>query len=92
MFRTLFLRRYGVLFPAPWMAVAATGLLFGLAHLMFWNWVAVAMTVVGGVVFAHGYLGRGGFAMAVVLPAVCGGIIFTSGLGTFFFHGAVTAR
>ena len=30
--------------------------------------------------------------MAVVLHAVCGGIVFTSGLGTFFYHGAVPLR
>jgi hypothetical protein len=34
-------------------------------------------------------LGRGGFLQAVLLHAVCGGIVFTSGLGTFFYHGAV---
>ena len=35
------------------------------------------------------YLGRGGFALAVVLHAVAGAILFTSGLGGFFYHGAI---
>jgi hypothetical protein len=87
-FRALFFRRYGGLFGAPTLAVAVNALGFGLAHLMFWNWVAAALTVAGGVIFAQGYLRRG-FLQAVVLHAVAGGIIFTSGLGTFFYHGAV---
>lgn len=87
-FRPLFFRRYGGLFPGVGAAAAVNALLFGLAHLMFWNWVAVGLSVVGGAIFAHGYL-RGGFAMAVVLHAVCGAIMFTSGLGMFFYHGAV---
>ena len=70
-------------------AVAASGLVFALAHLMFWNWVALLLTCAGGVIFARAYLGRGGFALAVALHAVCGWVIFTSGLGSFFYHGAV---
>lgn len=87
-FRPLFFRRYGMLFPDRRLALAVNGLVFGLAHLMFWNWVALTLTTAGGIVFGHAYL-RGGFAPALVLHAICGGIIFTSGLGLFFFHGAV---
>ena len=43
----------------------------------------------GGVIFARGLPAARGFAQAVVLHAVAGGIIFTSGLGVFFYHGAV---
>lgn len=86
-FRALFFRRYGVLFPGG-LGVAVNALGFGLAHLMFWNWVAAVLTVAGGVIFARGYLRRG-FLHAVLLHAVAGGIIFTSGLGMFFYHGAV---
>jgi len=91
-FRPLFFRRYGGLFPDRRLAILANGLVFGLAHLMFWNWVAPALTVAGGLIFGHAYLGRGGFALALVLHALCGAIVFTSGLGTFFYHGAVPLR
>jgi membrane protease YdiL (CAAX protease family) len=89
LFRPLFFRRYGALFPGRDAAVAANALVFGLAHLFFWNWVALVLTTAGGLIFARAYLGPGGFAAAVVLHALCGAIIFTSGLGTFFYHGAV---
>lgn len=87
-FRALFFGRYRGLFASERQAVVVNALVFGLAHLMFWNWVAVALCVAGGAIFAVGYL-RHGFLQAVLLHAVCGGIVFTTGLGTFFYHGAV---
>ena len=88
-FRPLFFRRYGHLFPGGRIALVANAALFGLAHLMFWNWPAVLLSTAGGLIFAHAYERRGSFPLAVVLHAICGAIIFTSGLGTFFYHGAV---
>jgi membrane protease YdiL (CAAX protease family) len=89
LFRVLLFRRYGALFPSRRAAVAASALFFALAHLVFWNWVALVLTFAGGAIFAKAYLGRGGFALAVVLHAVAGAILFTSGLGGFFYHGAI---
>lgn len=91
-FRALFFRRYGGLFADRRLAVGLNAAAFALAHLMFWNGPALVLSFAGGVIFALGYLGRGGFPMAVLLHAVCGGILFTSGLGTFFYHGAVALR
>lgn len=88
LFRPLFFHRYGRLFPSPRVAVAVNGIVFGLAHLLFWNWIALAMTTAGGILFALGYR-RHGFPTAVAMHAVAGCILFTSGLGTFFYHGAV---
>jgi membrane protease YdiL (CAAX protease family) len=88
-FRPLFFRRYGHLFPVGHSALLANGALFGLAHLMFWNWPAVLLSTAGGLIFAHAYVRRGSFPLAVILHAICGAIIFTSGLGTFFYHGAL---
>ena len=87
-FRVLFFRRYGALFGSPAAAVLVNGLVFSLAHLMFWNAVAPGLTFAGGLLFARGYR-AGGFGQAVVLHALCGAVIFTSGLGRFFYHGAV---
>jgi membrane protease YdiL (CAAX protease family) len=89
LFRVLFFRRYGALFPSRRAGVAASAFVFAFAHLVFWNWVSLALTFGGGAIFARAYLGRGGFALAVALHAVAGAIVFTSGLGSFFYHGAV---
>jgi uncharacterized protein len=91
-FRVLFFRRYGWLFPDMRVAMAVNAGVFALAHLMFWNWPAVVLTLAGGWIFAWAYLRGGGFWAAVVLHALAGSIIFTTGLGTFFYHGAVPLR
>ncbi|MEM6439433.1 MAG: CPBP family glutamic-type intramembrane protease [Pseudomonadota bacterium] len=92
MYRALFFRRYGGLFPSRAAAVAANALLFGLAHLFLWNSVALAATAAGGAVFAWAYLGTGrgrNLMFATLLHAVAGWAIFTLGAGAFFYHGAV---
>lgn len=87
-FRALFFERYGTLFPNRTVLVFVNGLAFAVAHLMFWNWVALTLCFAGGMIFALGYL-RQGFAQAALLHAAAGMVVFTTGLGTYFFHGAV---
>ncbi len=87
-FRVLFFRRYGALFPDRRVALLVNAAVFSLAHLFFWNWVAVSFTFVGGLIFAWAYRDRGGFMMALALHAVAGDALFVSGLGIFFYHGA----
>ncbi len=90
-FRVLFFRRYGFLFRSRAVGVAVNAVLFGLAHLFLSNWVSVAMTVAGGAIFAWAYLSgpRPNLLFPLILHAAAGAIIFTSGLGRFFFHGAL---
>jgi membrane protease YdiL (CAAX protease family) len=90
--RTLFFTRYRPLFPTKAVAVAVNAAAFGLAHLFFWNWVAVAMTAAGSVIFALVYLAAGprrGLVTATLMHAAAGAMLFTSGLGIFFYHGAI---
>jgi membrane protease YdiL (CAAX protease family) len=88
-FRALFFERYGALFPDLRWAILANAGLFGLAHLFYGNWPAVVLTAVGGGIFAWAYAHRRSFGFACVLHAVSGQIVFTSGLGVFFYHGAI---
>lgn len=89
-FRPLFFHRYGALFGTPALAVTANALVFGLGHLFYMNPVTIAMTVLAGGIFALAYRHHG-FVAAVILHAVAGQIVFTSGLGIYFYHGAVGA-
>jgi membrane protease YdiL (CAAX protease family) len=91
MFRMLFYRRYGVLFPDRRVAMAVNAGVFALAHAFLWNPTALAMTATGGVLFSLAYLetGRGrNLLFATLLHAIAGWVIFTVGLGRFFYHGA----
>ncbi|MCL5775725.1 CPBP family intramembrane metalloprotease [Limibaculum sp. FT325] len=88
-FRPLFFRRYGVLFPNVGTAVVANAAAFGLGHLFFLNWITISMTAIGGAVFAWAYMRHRSFLLACLLHAVAGQIVFTTGLGIFFYHGAI---
>ncbi|WP_316015702.1 CPBP family intramembrane glutamic endopeptidase [Roseobacter sp. HKCCA0434] len=88
-FRPLFFRRYGALVPSGagiWINAA----LFSLAHLMYRDWIVLAMTFSGGLAFAWAYERRGSFWTAVLMHALAGGIVFTVGLGRLFYSGAVS--
>lgn len=94
LFRALFFGRYGRLFGADrpdrvWIAIAANALVFGLAHLFYWNALAIGLSMVGSVFFAHAYLLRGSFPLAFFLHAVAGQLVFSLGLGVYFYHGAI---
>ncbi|KGB83208.1 abortive infection protein [Rhodovulum sp. NI22] len=88
-FRPLFFRRYGALLPGPKRAIVLNAALFSLAHLMYWSWIVAAMTFAGGLVFAWAYEARRSFAMAVLMHSIAGGILFTLGLGIYFYSGNV---
>jgi len=87
-YRVLFYERYGALFADHRSALAVNAVCFGLAHLFYWNWPAVLLTVPGGAIFAWAYTRRS-FALACVLHMIAGQILFTMGLGIFFYHGAI---
>lgn len=87
-YRALFFERYGHLFPNVHLAIAVNALCFGLAHLFFMNWPALILTTLGGFIFAWAYVRKRSFGFACLLHALGGQIIFTSGLGIYFYHGA----
>ncbi len=88
-FRPLFFRRYGGLFPSGRVALVVNAAVFSLAHAMYGHPLVLAMTFAGGLAFAWAYEHRGSFLGAVLMHAVAGQVIFTSGLGRLFYSGAV---
>ncbi|WP_245853463.1 CPBP family glutamic-type intramembrane protease [Maliponia aquimaris] len=89
-FRPLSFRRYGGLLPGGDTApLVLNAVLFSLAHLMCWSWIATLMTFSGGLIFAWAYERRGNFPEAVMLHSVAGVIVFALGLRAFFYSGNV---
>lgn len=91
-FRSLFFERYGALFPNRAVAIIANGAAFALGHLFFANWVTLTMTGIGGAIMGWAYLRNRSFGLALALHALAGQILFTAGLGVYFYHGAVPTQ
>jgi len=89
LFRPLFFRRYGDLFAGPVTLVIANAGVFSLTHAFYQNWVALALTFLGGLIFAEVYRRTRSFPLVFVLHSLAGQLIFTSGLGVYFYHGAI---
>ena len=86
-FRAYFFERYQPLFGAGWAMVAASALAFGFVHIALGNWLSVALSTIGGLLFALTYQQSGSLILACIEHAIFGNFIFTIGLGQFFYHG-----
>ncbi len=87
-YRTFFFHRYGPVFGgARWAMVLTNGTLFGFAHIIFDNWIAVAGSAAVGVIIAYRYWMTRSFWAAWLEHTLYGCLIFTVGLGMFFFTG-----
>lgn len=89
LFRVLFFRRYDAILPDGVQAALINAAVFSLAHLMYWSVVVSLLTFGGSLIFTYAYLRRGSFLYAVLLHALAGNILFTAGMGAYFFSGAV---
>lgn len=87
-FRSFFMERYKLLFAGKWPMIAASAVTFGFAHIVLQNWIAVALTAVGGYYFASTYHKRPSMALVWAEHALYGCFIFTIGLGFYFYSGA----
>lgn len=88
-YRSFFFARYAEIFGTKWGMLLASGLTFGFAHLVFQNWLAPLLCMVGGVMFAYTYARHRSLALVSFEHALYGNFLFTIGLGKFFYHGSV---
>jgi hypothetical protein len=89
LYRGLFYARYAALFGSEaraWLACAAA---FSLAHLVFANAWALALTFVGGLFIARTYRRTGSLMASDLEHALYGQLVFTAGWGRFLYHGTV---
>ena len=89
LYRTFFFHRYKILFNKKWKIITVNALLFGYMHIIFQNWVAVGLTVAGGFLFASIYERTRSTLLVSVAHALYGELIFTVGLGTYFYAGTM---
>jgi membrane protease YdiL (CAAX protease family) len=86
-YRVFFFHRYGTLFANQWTLIVVNGLAFAFAHILFRNWIAVTLTLAGGMLFAWRYHKTKSFWAVWFEHTLWGWLIFTVGLGVYFFTG-----
>lgn len=90
-FRVFLLHRYRPLFPGHRSLLLASAVAFALVHVVFRNWVAPPLSFAGGMLFAATYERTGSSLVAAIQHALFGCLLFTIGLGWYFYHGAAAA-
>lgn len=87
-YRTFFFHRYGPLFGKERGPLILTnGVLFGFAHVVFGNWVAILGTFAVGTLIAYRYEATRSFWAVWLEHTLWGWLVFTVGLGHYFFTG-----
>lgn len=88
LYRTLFFKRYGAIFPHDGARIVINAAVFAFAHILFATWIPVAITFLAGLIFGWAYVRTQSFPLVFVLHWIGGGLVFTLGLGRFFYHAA----
>lgn len=86
LYRHFYFWRYKPLFRNEWGVLISSILVYSFVHVIFDNWVAVALTLVGGILFATTYMYTRRLSLAWVEHAIYGQVIFTAGLGPYFYE------
>jgi membrane protease YdiL (CAAX protease family) len=90
LYRAFFFHRYQPLFGRGWGMLLASALAFAFVHIIFRNWLAVGLCLIGGFLFSLTYQTSGSLLLACLDHAIFGNFLFTIGLGQFFYHGSRT--
>ncbi len=88
-FRTFFFQRYTGLFSSEKQLIIFNGLSFSLFHLFYGNWVAPILTMAGGWLFAWRYANTRSLVLVSLEHGLWGNMLFTLGVGHFFYSGTI---
>jgi uncharacterized protein len=86
-YRVFFFHRYGPLFSSRTALILANAAVFAMGHIIFRNWIAVAGTFLAGILLAWRYDRTRSFWAVWGEHVLWGWLVFTIGLGPFFFTG-----
>ena len=88
-YRAFVFDRYRPLFPGKWAIILASGAAFSWLHIALRNPLAPVLTFPGGILFAWRYQRTESVTVSALEHALYGCLIFTLGLGTYFYSGGV---
>jgi membrane protease YdiL (CAAX protease family) len=88
-YRSMFFHRYGDLFRHDAVKIIISALAFSFGHVLYKNWMVLALTFVAGLIFGYRYFKTKSLAISVLEHAMYGVWLFTCGLGYFFVSSLV---
>ena len=88
-FCSFFFARYVPYFGSSRGMVWASAIVFAYAHVLYINPVAPVMSLLGGLIFAQTYMQSKSLALVTIEHSLYGFSLFFSGLGWYFYSGAV---
>ncbi len=86
LYRSFFFRRYRMIFGPGAGLAAASALSFSFLHVIYDNPWALALSLVGGILFARTYRRNGSLLLVAAEHALYGCLVFTIGMGTYFYE------
>ncbi len=88
MYRVFFFHRYKALFAGdPQGAIMLNAVLFSFSHIVFQNVTTLIISFMGGLLFAWRYYNSRSYWALVLEHSIYGNLIFTVGLGRYFYTG-----
>lgn len=88
MYRVFFFHRYRVLFAGdPQAGIVLNAVLFSFSHIIFQDVTTLIISFMGGLLFAWRYESSRSYWALVLEHAIYGNLIFTVGLGRYFYTG-----
>lgn len=87
LFRAFFFQRYQAMFGAGRTMILVSAAAFGLVHVIFGSWISIGLSFLGGLLFASTYSRTGSLFLTTLEHAIYGDVIFTIGLGRYFYVG-----
>lgn len=83
-FRTFFFHRYKKIIQKKKHRALLGSVSFGIAHLIYGNWVAVVLSFIGSLLFSFRFIESKSTAVVVIEHSALGLFVFTIGLGHYF--------
>lgn len=84
-YRKFLFMRYRPLFQKKWIIILASGITFSFVHIIYFSWLSLIMTLIGGVYFAWLYDKTQSVLFTGIIHGILGWLIFTVGLGQHFW-------
>jgi len=85
-YRSFFFKRYGNLFKNKKVLIFVNAFLFSFAHIIYLNPIVIFFTFIGGLIMAESYSKHNSLIKVSIEHGLYGDIVFTSGLGAYFYH------